>query len=439
MSVGMRIQHAWNAFRNKDPALASNPFGYGVDDETGIRISPEDIGVSVSEPLPHRFRSYGVDKTLAISIFDKLATDVCNADIRHVRLDKNGQYSETIDDGLNDIFNLEANIDQTGREFIRDIVLTMLDGIGVAVCVPVLMGTDPYGKATLDKVKTMRVGVPIDWKSQQILVNVYNETIGQTQQIWIPKRYCAIIVNPFRQIMNEPGSTLRQITEKTAQLDRINDRASSGKVDILIQLPYALKGDKKVEEAKKRLEELHDQLEGSTYGIGYIDSTEKVIQLNRSLENTLLQQIDGLTDQLFAQMGFTKEIMNGTATESTMNNYYNRSVNPILDAICDEFDRKFLTKTARSQGQAIRYYRDPFTLTTSEQIAEIADKFTRNAILSSNEMRSVIGFNPVDDERANELRNKNLNASDAEMDDPILTDNKSESVDENQNEGGFPV
>lgn len=437
MALGKRLQHAWNAFRNKDPGTELAPYGYGAEQGSSqLFPMPSGYGLMSSEPLTRRFTTAGVDKSLAVSIYDRLATDCSLVAIKHVRVNDNNGYMETIQDGLNYIFETEANVDQTGREFLKDIVLTMLDGNGVAACVPIEFGERPEEDSTSYDIRTMRVGTVTDWAPNDVKVRVYNEILGIKEDIWIPKKLCAIVINPFREIMNEPNSTLRRITQKMAMLDSIDEQTASGKIDLIIQLPYALKSEAKIDQANKRRKELEDQLKDSTYGVAYTDSTEKIIQLNRSLENNLLSQIEYLTKQLYSQLGLTEEIMNGTASESAMINYYNRTINPILNAICDEFERKFLTKTARTQRQAIRYYRDPFQLTTSEQIAEIADKFTRNAILSSNEMRSVIGFNPVADERANELRNKNLNATDGELDNPILVkDEKEEKVEEIQNEG----
>lgn len=416
VGLGMRITHAWNAFRNKDPAGR-------VLQEDVQSLAPQGVSgiLSVNPQTPRRFVHLGGDRTIITSIYERIATDCARVDVKHVRVDENDGYLETINDGLNSIFSLEANIDQTGREFLEDIVMTMMEGNGVACCVPVDVTAKPQEQASFDIV-TMRVGKVMDWAPRSVNVEVYNDQTGNREQLWLPKGYVAIIVNPFRSVMNEPNSTLSRLTTKLSQIDAIDNQISSGKIDMLIQLPYVVKSGMRKEEANKRMELIAEQLKDSEYGIAYIDGTEKVIQLNRPLENNILNQVEYLTDLLYSQLGLTQEIIDGTASESAMINYYNRTINPMLDAICDEFTRKFLTKTARSQGQVIKYYRDPFSLTTSEQIAEIADKFTRNAILSSNEMRAVIGFRPVDDERANELRNKNLNATDQELSSPILTD-----------------
>ena len=417
MGFATRVKNAWNAFRNKDPSELQK-----VLDPDGFTYSPGGMP-TLSPMVQRRFLQAGSNKTLAVAIFERIATDVANVDIKHVRVNDNGGYVETLDTGLNYILTTEANIDQTGREFIKDVVLTMMDGNGVAACVPIDTSIDPM-KGSFD-ILTMRVGKVTDWRPYAVNVTVYNERSGMMEQIWLPKETVGLIVNPFRDIMNEPNSTMQRLIRTLGQMDDINDRAASGKIDLIIQLPYAIKGEARVKEAQNRVKQIEAQLAQSDHGIAYMDSTEKVIQLNRAVENTLLQQAKDLEDQLYTQLGVTSEIMNGSANESTMINYYNRVINPILDAIVDEFNRKFLTKTARTQKQIVKYYRDPFELTTSEQIAEIADKFTRNAILSSNEMRSVIGFEPVEDERANELRNKNLNVTDKELNEPILVDDGS--------------
>lgn len=436
-TVRSRLRHAWNAFRNKDPG--EDHIVVRDDEINPMTYSPMRGGFSVQEVMPKRFRYAGMDRSIAIAIFERIATDCSLVDVKHVRVSSNDGYEETINDGLNHILSVEANIDQTGREFLKDLVLTMLDGKGVAAAVPVdtTVTPDMDNGGSFDVV-TMRVGTVVDWLPQSVQVEVYNERSGLREQIWLPKRVVALVVNPFRNVMNEPNSTLARLTRKLALLDDLDDEKAHGKLDLIIQLPYVIRSEARKQEAEKRRGEIENQLAESPYGIAYADGTEKIVQLNRAIENNLLPQIEYLTKQLFSQLGLTQEILDGTATESAMINYYNRTINPIMNAICDEFERKFLTKTARTQRQAIRYYRDPFQLTTSEQIAEIADKFTRNAILSSNEMRSVIGFNPVEDERANELRNKNLNATDAELDQPILVDEgggrKTDSL-ENQNEG----
>lgn len=417
LSFMTRLRHGWNAFNNKDPSgFALDIPDYG----TGGYITHPGISV-INELQPRRFLQAGIDQTFVTSIFERIATDCAIVNLMHCRVDENKRYLETIHSGLNNCLTVEANIDQTGREFLSDLVLTMLDGNGVAAVVPVDTTIDPINSGSYD-IQSMRVGTVIDWHPREVNVQVYNERTGMREQIWIPKSICALIVNPFRDVMNAPNSTLRRLTSKLALLDVIDDQSGSGKLDLIIQLPYITKNPTKKAEAKQRRDELEEQLENSKLGIGYIDGTEKVVQLNRPVENNLMAQVEYLTSMLYSQLGLTQEIMDGTASESAMLNYYNRLINPILNAIVDEMGRKFLTKTARTQGQAICYFRDPFSLMTSDRLAEIADKFTRNEIVSSNEMRSAIGFKPVNDARADELRNKNLNASEQQMADPIMVD-----------------
>lgn len=418
LSLGSRLRHGWNAFKNKDPsAISFEPELMGQYPQ----LTGYHSGSYVSTlNQPRRFRLAGVDQTFVTSIYERLATDVSSVEFMHCKVDDNKRYLEPVKSGLNYCLTTEANIDQTGRELLIDIVLTMLDGDGVAAVVPIDTTISPMKTGSYD-IQTLRVGTVIDWQPRDVKIQVYNDRTGLQQQLWLPKQTVALIINPFREIMNAPNSTLRRLTRKLALLDDIDEQSGSGKLDLLIQLPYVLKNQAKMDEAAKRHAELESQLENSKLGIGYIDATEKVIQLNRPIENNLLAQIEYLTKMLYTQLGLTDEIMNGTASESAMINYYHRTRDPILNAIKDELTRKFLTKTARSQGQAILYFSDPFALTTSENLAEIADKFTRNEIVSSNEMRSVIGFKPIDDVRADELRNKNLNPSAEQLMNPITT------------------
>ena len=431
LSLGTRLRHGWNAFKNKDPAVPNSPneptYGSG-----GYMGNP---GISViNEILPRRFFQAGVDKTFVTSIYERLATDCSIFTLLHCRVDENKRYLETIHDGLNECLTTEANVDQTGRELLIDTVLTMLDGNGVAAIVPVDTTINPNVTGSYD-IQSLRVGTVIDWAPLDVKVQVYNDRTGMREQIWIPKRIVALVTNPFKDVMNTPNSTLRRLTEKLALLDVIDQQSGSGKLDLIIQLPYVTKNKTKVNEANERRKQLEEQLEDSKLGIGYIDATEKIVQLNRSVENNLMAQVEYLTSMLYSQLGLTQEIMNGTADEAAMLNYYNRTINPILNAVVDEMRRKFLTRTARTQGQSICYFRDPFMLTTSDQLAEIADKFTRNEIVSSNEMRSVIGFKPVRDARADELRNKNLNASDQQIADPVIAER---TVGNESNEGVAP-
>lgn len=408
-SLMSRLRHGWNAFNNKDPI------------ESGYIPRYYGSMSSYNQASPRRFLQAGIDQTFVSSIYERIATDCAIVNFVHCRVDENQRYLESISSGLNNCLTVEANIDQTAKAFLKDIVLTMLDGNGVAAVVPVDTTLNPNVTGSYD-IQTMRVGTVTDWEPERVYVQLYNDRTGVREQIWVSKHIVALIENPFRDVMNAPNSTLRRLTSKLALLDVIDEQSGSGKLDLIIQLPYVVKNPMKQEEAKRRREELEKQLENSKLGIGYIDGTEKIVQLNRSVENTLMAQVEYLTSMLYSQLGLTQEIMNGTASESAMLNYYNRLINPILDAIVGEMSRKFLTRTARTQGQAIRYFRDPFSLTTSAQLADIADKFTRNEIVSSNEMRAVIGFKPVQDERADELRNKNLNIPDERMIDPVLTD-----------------
>lgn len=422
LSLGSRLRHGWNAFKNKDPSVIT--YEPELSEYSGLHGYYNGSYVSTLNQ-PRRFRLAGVDQTFVTSIYERLATDASNVEFMHCKVDDNKRYLEPVKSGLNYCLTTEANIDQTGRELLIDIVLTMLDGNGVAAVVPIDTSINPLKTGSYD-IQTIRVGTVVDWQPRDVKVQVYNDRTGLQQQLWLPKSTVALIVNPFREIMNAPNSTLRRLTRKLALLDDIDEQTGSGKLDLLIQLPYTLKNQAKMDEATKRHAELESQLENSRLGIGYIDATEKVIQLNRPVENNLLSQIEYLTKMLYTQLGLTDEIMNGTAAEAAMINYYHRTRDPILNAIKDELTRKFLTKTARSQGQAILYFSDPFALTTSENLAEIADKFTRNEIVSSNEMRSVIGFKPIDDARADELRNKNLNPSVEQMANPVTTNNNSE-------------
>lgn len=418
LSLGSRLRHGYNAFRNKDPAygMPNMPKDYpsgGYPTHPGISV--------ISEQMPRRFLTAGLDRTFATSIYERLATDCSIVTLQHVKVDENERYVSVIDSGLNDCLKFGANIDQTSREFLQDIVLTFLDGNGVAAVVPVDTTRDPRLTEGYD-IQSMRVGTVVQWEPRQVQISLYNDRTGVREQIWLPKSGVALVVNPFRDVMNVPNSTLRRLMEKLALLDTIDAQQGAGKLDLIIQLPYTVKSPTKQSQAERRRKELEEQLNDSKYGVAYTDSTEKIVQLNRPVENNIMSQVEYLTSMLYSQLGLTQEIMNGTASESTMLNYYSRTINVMLNAIVDEFTRKFISKTARTQGARVMYFRDPFTLTTSDQIAEIADKFTRNEIVSSNEMRSVIGFKPVSDERANELRNKNLNPSETQLSDPVIAD-----------------
>lgn len=392
-SFGSRLKHAWNAFLNRDPPIRSSSYYYG--------------GYSYR---PYYQRLGGAtDRTVVSAIYNRIAVDASSITIQHVRLDENGRFNETIDSGLNSCLNLSANIDQTGRSFVEDIVLTMLDE-GVVAVVPVDTDVDPKLTDSYEII-TMRVGKITEWFPDSVRVKLYNDRNGEKEEIMVLKKNAAIIENPFYSVMNEPNGTMRRLIQKLNLLDSVDEQSSSGKLDLIIQLPYVIKNEARRAQAEERRRQIEDQLSGSKYGIAYTDGTEKITQLNRSLENNLLKQIEYLTALAYSQLGITQEIMNGTADEAAMTNYYSRMIEPIVSAIVDEFERKFLTKTARSQRQSVTFYRDPFKLVPIGTVAEMADKFTRNEIMSSNEFRQVIGLKPSKDPRADELRNKNLNDS----------------------------
>ena len=392
-----RLVHAWNAFSSNEneKELAASPFD-GIFSE-----------VSTYGGRPDQFRSRVTnERSIVASIYNQIAVDFASVSIRHVRLDRDERYSETVDSGLNECLNVGANIDQAGRMFRQDIVSKLIDK-GVIAVVPVDTSLNPNVTGGYD-IKTLRVGEIIGWYPKHVKVNLYNDRTGKHQPKILDKDYVAIIENPMYMVMNEPNSTLQRLLRKLTLLDVVDEAASSGKLDLIIQLPYVVKNDTKKLQAEQRRKDIEFQLKGSKYGIAYTDGTEKITQLNRPAENTLLKQVEYLMAMLYSQLGLTEEIMNNTANEETMLNYYNRTIEPLLDAVAEEFNRKFLTKTARSQMQAVRYYRDPFKFVPISQIAEIADKFTRNEIASSNEMRGAIGWRPSKDPRADELRNSNM-------------------------------
>lgn len=409
-----RLKHAWNVFREKEREDASRRFVSGYDwinfnGGIGSGIRPDRIRLSPS-----------TERSMVASLYNRIAIDASAIPMKQVRIDQNGRYLETVKSGLNDCLNIEANIDQTGREFIMDAILSMFDE-GCVALVPVDTSVNLVQNNSFD-ILSLRTGKILEWFPDRVRIEVYNDRSGQKESIIMPKRKVAIIQNPFYSVMNEPNSTLKRLINKLALLDVIDSQSGSSKLDLIIQLPYTIKTESKRKEAEKRKKEITDQLADSQYGIAYIDSTERVTQLNRSLENNLMGQIEFLTKTLHEQLGVTPEVMSGTANEETMINYYNATIEPILSAISDEMNRKFLTKTARTQGHTIKFIRDPFRLVPVKELAEIADKFTRNEILSSNELRSVVGFNPIDDERADELRNKNLNQSIDQIENPLLTE-----------------
>lgn len=383
-----RLKNGWNAFRNRDPTVFYN--------EPGMSYTYR----------PDRVRfSRGNERSIVTSVYNKIAMDVAAIDIRHCRIDGNGRYIEDVNSDLNSCLTLEANIDQTHRSFRQDVVMSMFDEGAVAI-VPIEAKGDPMLGTAFD-IKSMRVAKIIEWFPRSVKVEVYNEWNGRKEQLIYPKKSVAIIENPLYPVINEPNSTMKRLIRKLNLLDAIDEQSASGKLDLIIQLPYVVKGALKEEQAEKRKDAIIDQLKGP-YGIAYIDGTEKITQLNRSIENNLPKQIEYLTNMLYSQIGITPAIMDGTADEKTMLNYNNRTVEPIVAAITDAMKRSFLSKTARSQGQTIMAFRDPFKLVPINNIAEIADKFTRNEILTSNEIRQIIGFKPFDDPKADQLRNSNI-------------------------------
>lgn len=402
-SFTQRLRHAWNVFRNKDPIYTD------VNDPSRNEFSGYVPGY-LSTYRPDRPRlSSSVDRTIISAIYNRIALDCCLANIHHVRTDENGMFREELKSGLNNILTVEANKDQTSRFFIMDLVLSLLDE-GVVAAVPVDTSINPNNENTFD-ILTMRVGKINNWEPDHVRMEVYNDRTGRKEYVRMAKSAVAIIENPFYVVMNEPNSTLRRLAHKMALMDTIDDEIGSKKLDVIIQLPYVVKNETKMKQAEERRKQLEAQLENSKLGVGYIDGTERVVQLNRSLENNLMKQVENLTSMLYSQLGMTPEIMNGTASEDVMTNYYKRTIDVILRAITEEFERKFLTKTARTQRQAVQFYREPFSLTPTSLIADIADKFTRNEILSPNEVRGIVGFMPSTDEAANELRNRNINQS----------------------------
>ena len=402
-TITSRFKHAWNAFFNRDPTTQYHDLGVGYS------YRPDRV----------RFSKHG-EKTIINSIFNRIAMDVAANDIRHVRLDENGRYLETIESGLNNCLSLEANIDQTGRAFIQDVVMSMLDEGAVAV-VPVDTDKNPEDTDSYD-ILTMRTGQILEWYPTKVKVRVYNDRTGQKEDIIVSKKKVAIIENPLYAVVNEPNSTLQRLVRKLNLLDAIDEQSGSGKLDLIIQLPYVIKTEGRRQQAEKRRKDIEDQLSGSKYGIAYTDGTERITQLNRPVENNLMKQIEYLTSMLYSQLGITQGVMDGTADEKTTLNYNNRTIEHFLSAIVDGMKRSFLTKTARSQMQSIMFFSRPFKLVPVTEIAEIADKFTRNEIMTSNEFRQIIGMKPSDDPRADELRNKNLSEPAVNRKEKVETD-----------------
>lgn len=392
MALMDRLKHAWNTFKNKDPTQVN----WNIGPSYGYR--------------PDRMRyTRGNERSIVTAVYNRIAMDVAAVNLKHIRLDENDRYKETIDSGLNNCLSVEANLDQTGRAFIQDLVASMLDE-GCVAAVPTDADDEPEDSGNF-KVYTLRTGKILEWYPRYVKVEVYNEQEGQRQQIIIPKSTVPLIENPMYSVMNEPNSIYQRLVRKLTLLDVVDEQTSSGKLDLIIQLPYIIKTEARREQAEKRRKDIEKQLSEGKYGIAYTDGTERITQLNRPVENNLMKQIEYLTSMFFSQLGITQSILDGTADEKTMLNYYNRTIEPILSAIADEMKRKFLTPTARSQKQTIAYFRDPFKLVPVNDIAEIADKFTRNEIMTSNEIRQVIGMKPSSDPNADVLRNKNLSDS----------------------------
>lgn len=412
LTFGERLKHSWNAFMNKDP----------TEDKRYIELGPSNTR------RPDMFRATrGTEKTIVTAIYTRIAMDVAALDIEHVRVDENDRYIETIKSDLNYALTEEANIDQTGRAFIQDVVMSMFDEGCVAI-VPVDTTLNPLKTGSYD-IQTLRVGNVVEWFPQYVKVRLYNDRTGKHEEKILPKKIVSIIENPLYSVMNEPNSVAKRLIRKLSILDAVDEQSGSGKLDLIIGLPYVIKTEARREQAERRRKDIEQQLSGSKYGIAYTDGTEHITQLNRSVENNMFNQIQYLTEMLYNQLGMTKGVFDGTATESEMLNYQSRTIEPIVSAITEEMSRKFLTKTARKQRQRIMFFADPFKLTPTEKIAEIADKFTRNAILSSNELRAIIGYKPVDDQRADELSNKNINQSTEEMqNNPIVTDDSNTSI-----------
>ena len=390
-TFGSRLKHAWNAFvNNRDPTM-----------------SYQDIGGGYSYRPDRPRLTRGNERSIVTSVYNRIALDVAAINIQHCKLDENGRFLSTMDSKLNKCLMLEANLDQTGRAFIQDAVMSMLDEGCVAI-VPVDTTDNPMFTESYD-IGSLRTAKVLEWFPRHVRVRLYNERTGQKEDILLPKSMVAIIENPLFAVINEPNSTMQRLIRKLSLLDVTDEQTASGKLDLIIQLPYIIKTDARRQQAEQRRKDIEMQLAGSKYGIAYTDGTEKITQLNRSLENNLMKQVEYLTNLLFSQLGMTQSILDGTADDKTMLNYYTRTIEPIIAALADEMKRKFLSKTARSQYQSIMFFRDPFKLVPVNDIAEIADKFTRNEIMTSNELRQIVGMKPSSDPKADKLINSNLN------------------------------
>ena len=414
LNIGPRIKRAWNAFFNRDPT----PY--------------RDMGYGYSYRPDRPRLSRGGEKSIVNSIYNRISLDASSFSLQHVKIDADGRYLSTYTTSeLNQRFNLHANKDQTGRAFLQDAVLSLLDE-GTIGIVPIDLSDNPYLTSSVD-ILSMRVGEILEWRPDDVYVRVYNDKTGQKENMWFPKSFVTIVENPFYTIMNEANSTMQRLIHKYSMLDAIDEQSSSGKLDIIIQVPYTVKSPARKKYAQERRQEIADQLENSKYGIAYIDSTEHVIQLNRAVENNLLKQIENLTNEVFSQLGMTLEILNGTADEKTMQNYYVRIIEPILSAIVDGMKWKFLTKTARSQGQSIMFFRDPFKLIPLNALGDIVNSLERNEVVTTNEIRQGIGMKPSTDPKADRLENSNMPRTGSE----INTDKKEETNQNGNSEMGF--
>ena len=415
-SIGSRLKHAFNAFMNRDPTV----------------YSANGVGPSYNYRPDRPRLTRGNERTIVTSIFNRIALDVASININHCILDENGRFSSIKDSGLNNCLNIEANLDQTGRAFIQDVVMSLLDEGCVAI-VPIDTTFNPNDTMGFD-ILSMRTGKILEWYPAHVKVRVYNERTGNKEDIILPKKTVGIVENPLYAVINEPNSTMQRLIRKLSLLDMVDEQSSSGKLNMVVQLPYVVKNQARIEQAEKRRKDIEMQLSQSKYGIAYIDGTEKITQLNKTLENNLLGQIEYLTDMVYSQLGITKEILSGTANEQTMLNYTNQCIEPILSAIVDEMKRKFLSKTARSRSQTIMFFRDPFRLVPINNMAELADKLTRNEIMTSNEIRQKIGMPPSDDPKADMLVNSNISQPTEMMDQYSEGLGDEEGYDEEYNE-----
>lgn len=414
MDLITRIQRGWNAFRNRDPTTDYRDYG-------------ESYYYRPDRPMFTR----GNERSIATSVYNRIALDASSIVIQHVRLDENSRFSSVINSGLNNCLNLDANLDQTGRAFLQDVVMSMLDE-GCVALIPVITDVDPDDTSSYE-ILSMRTGRIIEWRPAHVKVRAYNELTGRKEDLILPKSTVAIVENPLYAVINEPNSTMQRLIRKLSLLDVTDEQTASGKLDLIIQLPYVIKTPARQQQAEDRRKAIEMQLASSKYGIAYTDGTERITQLNRPAENNLMKQIEYLTNLLYSQLGITQTIMDGTADDKTMLNYYSRTIEPIVSAIVDELKRKFLTKTARSQGQSIMFFRDPFKLVPVNDLAELADKFTRNEIMTSNEIRQIVGMKPSDDPKADELKNSNIAESKQEAQEQL--DVVDEEIQENDKGG----